>query len=94
MNISSNSINIKEENIPQCLENEEINTKTLIKKLPNQTQTAFSWKSHSNTKMVTNDEVHSEVKKYQNSPNDSFSVIDDTKEVRMLAYMWWSGVTS
>jgi len=93
LNISSNSINIKEENIPQCLENEEVNTKTLVKKLPDRTQTAFSWKSYSNSKMVTN-EVYSEVQKYQNSPNDTFSVINDSKEVRMLAYMQWSGVAS
>ncbi|XP_060864479.1 exonuclease 1 [Metopolophium dirhodum] len=75
LNTSLNSSNINEGNIPQCLENEEVNTKTLIKKLPNQTQTAFSWKSYSNNK------VHSTEQEYQNSPDDTFSVIDDTKGV-------------
>lgn len=81
LNTSLNSSNINERNIPHCLENEEVNTKTLIKKLPNQTQTAFSWKSYSNNQMVTNNKVHSEEQEYQNSPDDTFSVIDDTKEV-------------
>jgi len=94
LNTSLNSSNIDVGNIPQCLENEEVNTKTLIKKLPNQNQTAFSWKSYSNNRMVTNNEIHREEQKYQNSPNDTFSEIDDTKEVRMLAYMQSSGVAS
>lgn len=42
--------------------------------------------------MVTNKEVHSKEQKYQNITNDTFSVIDDTKRVRMLPYMQWSGV--
>jgi len=94
LNTSLNSSNINERNIPHCLENEEVNTKTLINKLPNQTQTAFSWKSYSNNQMVTNNKVHSEEQEYQNSPDDTFSVIDDTKEVRMLAYMQWSRVAT
>lgn len=83
LNISMNSSNIKEENIPQlqCLENEEVITKTLNKKLSIQMQTAFSWKSYSNNRMVTNKEIHNEKQKYQNNPNDSISINDDTKEV-------------
>jgi len=87
LNTSLNSSHINEENIPQCLKNEEVNTKILIKKLPNQTQTAFSWKSYSNNRMVANKEVHSAEQKNQNSTNDTFSVIDDIKVVRILAYM-------
>jgi len=87
LNTSLNSSNIDEGNISQCLENEEVTPKTLIKKLPNQTQTAFSWKSYSNTRMVTSNEVHSEEQKFQNSPDDTFSIFDDTKGVRILAHM-------
>jgi len=93
LNTSLDSSNINEGNLPQYFENEEVNTKISIKKLPNQTQTAFSWKSYSNNRIVTNKEVPSEEQKYQNIPNDTFSVVDDdTKGVRMLAYMQWSGL--
>lgn len=81
LNTSLNSSNFNEGNIPQCLENEEVDTKILNKKLSNQIQTAFSWKSYSNNRMVTNKEVHSKEQKYQNITNDTFSVIDDTKRV-------------
>jgi len=86
LNTSLNSSHIKKGNI-RCLENEEVNTQTLNKISPNQRQTAFSWKSYTNNKMVTNKEIHNEEQKYQNSPNDTFSVIDDIKRVRMLACM-------
>lgn len=92
LNTSLNSDHINEGDILQCLENEEVSKKTLNKKLPNLTQTAFNWKSYSNNRMVTNKEIHNEEQKFQNSSNDTFSVIDDIKRVRMLAYMQWSRI--
>ncbi|XP_026814231.1 exonuclease 1 isoform X1 [Rhopalosiphum maidis] len=81
-NIFLNTNNINEGNLLQlsCLENEEVKTKTFNKKLPSQTLSAFSWKSYSNNRMVTNKELNEE-QKYQNNSNDCTSVDNDTKKV-------------
>ncbi|KAF0766292.1 Uncharacterized protein FWK35_00009101 [Aphis craccivora] len=82
LNTSLNSSNIIEENLQQlqCLENKEIDTKTFNKKLPSQTLSAFSWKSYSNNRMVTNKEKPSEEQKYQNNSNYFTSVDKDIKK--------------
>jgi len=90
LNVSLNSSNIIEENLQQlqCLENKEVDTKTFNKKLPSQTLSAFSWKTYSNNRMVTNKEKPSEEQKYQNNSNYFTSVDKDTKKVSILAYMF------
>ncbi|XP_025193704.1 exonuclease 1 isoform X2 [Melanaphis sacchari] len=81
LNISLNSSNINENNLLQSLKNKEVETKTFDKKLPSQMLSAFSWKSYSNSRVVTNKEEYSEEQKYQNNSNDYTSVEDDTKKV-------------
>ncbi|KAE9535858.1 hypothetical protein AGLY_007759 [Aphis glycines] len=82
LNVSLNSNNIIEENSQklQCLDNKKVDTKTFNKKLPSQTLSAFSWKSYSNNRMVTNEENPREEQKYQNNSNYFTSVDKDTKK--------------
>jgi len=90
MNISLNTRNINEGNLLQlsCLENEEVETKTFNKKLPSQTLSAFSWKSYSNNRRVTNKELNEE-QKYQNNSNNCTSVDNDTKKVSISLHIYY-----